>query len=52
LGDQIEKFERAGHVARMGKKRGIYRNLVRKHEGKRPPGRSKLRWDNKIKMDI
>jgi hypothetical protein len=43
LGDQIEKFERAGHVARMGKKKGMYRVLVRKHEGKRTPGRPKLR---------
>jgi hypothetical protein len=36
----------------MGKKRGIYRVLVRKHEGKRPPGISKLRWENNIKKDI
>jgi len=29
----------AGHVARMLEKRGIYRVLVRKPEGKRPLGR-------------
>jgi hypothetical protein len=52
LDDQIKKFERAGHVARMGKKRRIYRVLVRKHEDKRPPGRYKLRWENNIMMDI
>ena len=29
----------AGHVARMGKRRGVYRVLVGKPEGKRPLGR-------------
>jgi len=29
----------AGHVARMGKGRGVYRVLVRKPEGRRPLGR-------------
>ena len=28
----------AGHVTRMGEKRGVYRVLVRKPEGKRPLG--------------
>jgi hypothetical protein len=28
----------AGHVARMGEGRGVYRVLVGKHEGKRPLG--------------
>jgi hypothetical protein len=28
-----------GHVARMGESRSIYRDLVRKPEGKRPLGR-------------
>ena len=40
----------AGHVARMGEKRGVYRVLVGKPEGKRPLGRPRRRWD--IKMDI
>jgi len=55
LGDQIEKFERAGHVghvAHMGKKGSIYRVLVGKHEGKRPPGRPTGRWECNIKMDL
>ena len=34
----------AGHVARMGEKRGLYRVLVGKPEGKRPLGRPWLRW--------
>ena len=34
----------AGHVARMGKRRGVYRVLVGKPEGKRPLGRTRRRW--------
>jgi len=52
LGDQIEKFERAGHAACMRKKKSIYRILVGKHEGKRPPGRPMDRWEGNIKMDL
>jgi hypothetical protein len=33
----------AGHVARMGEKRNVYRLLVRKPEGKRPLGRPRRR---------
>jgi len=40
-----------GHVARMGERRGVYRVLVRKPEGKRPLGRFKLKWVASIKMD-
>jgi hypothetical protein len=35
----------AGHVARMGEERKVYRVLVEKSEGKRPLGRSKRRWN-------
>jgi hypothetical protein len=42
----------AGRVARMGERRGVYRVLVEKPEGKRPPGRSRRRWKNNIKMDL
>jgi hypothetical protein len=42
----------AGHVARMGHRRGVYRVLVRKPEGNRPHGRSRRRWENDIKMDF
>jgi len=41
----------AGHVARMGAKRGVYRVLVGKHEGKRPLGRPIRRWEDNIMMD-
>ena len=42
----------AGHVARMGESRGVYRVLVGKPEGKRPLGRPKRRWEDNIKMDL
>jgi hypothetical protein len=42
----------AGHVARMGEKRNVYRLLVGKPEGKRPLGRPRCRWMNNIKLDF
>jgi len=42
----------AGHVARMGEERGVYRVLVGKPEGKRPLGRPRRRWVNNIRMDL
>ena len=42
----------AGHVARMGEGRGVYRVLVGKPEGKRPLGRRRHRWEDNIKMDL
>jgi len=42
----------AGHVARMGERRGVYRVLVGKPEGKRPLGRPRRRWEDNIKMDL
>jgi hypothetical protein len=42
----------AGHVARMEEKRNVYRLLVGKPEGKRPPGRPRRRWIDNIKMDV
>ena len=38
----------AGHVARMGEERGVYRVLVGKPEGKRPLGRPRRRWEDNI----
>jgi hypothetical protein len=52
---QVMKSKRmrwAGHVARMEKRRGIYRVLVGKPEGKRPLGRPKHRWKKNIKIDL
>ena len=42
----------AGHVARMGEGRDVYRVLVGKHEGKIALGRPRRRWEDNIKMDL
>jgi hypothetical protein len=42
----------AGHVARMGGGRNVYRVLVGKPEGKRPLERPRRRWEDGIKMDL
>ena len=42
----------AGHVARMGEERGVYRVLVGKPEGKRPLGRPRRRWVDNIRIDL
>jgi hypothetical protein len=49
---RIIKSRWAGHVARMGEKRNVYRLLVGKPEGKRPLGRPRCRWVDNIKMDL
>jgi hypothetical protein len=42
----------AGHVARIGEGRSVYRVLVGKPEGKRPLGRPRRRWEDNIRMDL
>jgi hypothetical protein len=42
----------AGHVARMGEGRKVYRVLVGKPEGKRPLERPRRRWADGIKVDV
>jgi len=42
----------AGHVARMGESSGVYRVLVGKHEGNKPLGRPRRKWEDNIKMDL
>jgi hypothetical protein len=39
----------AGHVAIMGDRRGPYRILVERSEGKRPLGRPRCRWEMILK---
>jgi hypothetical protein len=41
-----------GHVAWMGKGRGVYRVLMGKPEGKITMGRPRRRWEGNIKMDL
>jgi hypothetical protein len=40
------------HVAPVGERRGLYRVLVGKPEGKRPLGRTTRWWEDNIKMDL
>jgi len=42
----------AGHVARMGGQRRVYRVLVGKPEGRKPLGRPRRRWVGSIRMDL
>jgi len=42
----------AGHVARMGEERGVYRVLVGKPKGKRPLGRPRRTGVDNIRMDL
>jgi hypothetical protein len=42
----------AGHVARIGEERNVYKVLMVKPEGKRPLGRPRRRWEDGIRMDL
>jgi hypothetical protein len=42
----------AGHVERIGERKGVYSVLVGKPEGKRLLGRTGCRWEDNIKMDF
>jgi len=42
----------AGHVARIGECRSVYRDLVRKPEGKRPLGKPRRKWEDNINMNL
>jgi hypothetical protein len=42
----------AGHVPRMGKRRGAYRALVGKPEGRRPLGKHRGEWQDNIKRNL
>jgi hypothetical protein len=41
-----------GHVARMEERRGVYRVLVGKHEGKRPLVKPRRKWEDNIMMHL
>ena len=49
LGD---KMRWARHVARMGDRRGVFRVLVGKPEGKKTLGRPRRRWEDNINMYV
>jgi hypothetical protein len=46
------KMRWAGHVARMGARRILYRILVGKPQGRRPLGRPRHGWVDNIKMNL
>jgi len=39
-------------VAHLGDRRGVFKVLVGKHEGKKPFRRPRCRWEDNIKMDL
>ena len=46
------KMRWAGHVARMGEERAVYRVLLGKPEGRRPLERPRRRWVDNIRTDL
>jgi hypothetical protein len=42
----------AGHMARLGEERNVYRILMGNPEGKRPLERPRHRWEDGIRMDL
>jgi hypothetical protein len=41
-----------GHVACAGEIRNMYKILVGEHEGKRPLGRLRHRWENNTELEL
>jgi hypothetical protein len=50
-GDQVKTTEMGRTCGTYGERRGAYRALVGKPEGRRPLGRPRRRWED-IKMDL
>jgi hypothetical protein len=50
--EAAQRMRWAGHVARVGEERKVYRVLVGKPEGKKPLGRPRRRWEDGIRMDL
>jgi hypothetical protein len=40
------------HGARLGKRELSHRILMEKHEGKRPLGRRRRKWESKIQVEL
>jgi hypothetical protein len=51
-GIKSRRMRLAGHVARMGEKKDVYRFVVEKPEGKSPLERPRHRREDNIKMDL
>jgi hypothetical protein len=42
----------AGHLARMGEQRNLFKVLMGKPEGKRPLGRPRSKWEDGIRINL
>jgi hypothetical protein len=51
-GDHIKKNERDGTCSTYGGRKGAYRILVGRPEGKRTLARPRFRWEDYIKMNL
>jgi hypothetical protein len=49
---EIRRMKWLSHVARMGKRRSLYRVSVENPERKTPLGRSRCKWEDNIKIDL
>jgi len=49
---KLRRMRWAGHVAHMRERRGVYRVLVEKPEGRRPLGKPRHRWEDNNKIDL
>jgi hypothetical protein len=50
--NRSRKMRFSGHLARRRDRRGAYRNLAGRPEGRRPFERPRRRWQCNIKMDL
>jgi hypothetical protein len=46
------KTRQAGHVARVGVRRGVYRGFVGRPEERKILGRPKGKWEGSVKIDL
>ena len=49
---KLRRMRWAGHVARMGEERGLYRLLLGKPGGRKPLRKPGLRWVDNIRADL
>jgi hypothetical protein len=46
------RLKGAGHIGRVGERRGANRVLVGTPKGKKPLGRPRRRWEDNINIDL
>ena len=52
FGSKSTRIRRVGHVENMGERRGVYRVLVGRSDGKRPLGRPSRIWEDNTEINI